>query len=185
VYPLFVASASPDVPQLERWLDDLARRWERYFARDPKVPRPPERERGALERRLRDVSREELRSTVEQFRLEQLLHRFATYTALWQRQLREQEEARTASRVRPTVNETPAAAVSPEGDGYRTLHERYVGALRAAGSNASVNAERFRQALEQQRQALEARGAVVEGFEVVTEGSQVKLRARVRRGGGG
>lgn len=185
MYARSVASAEPDVGQLERWLDDLARRWERYFARDPKVPRPPERERGALERRLRDVSREEIRSTVAQFRLEQLLHRFSTYTALWQRQLREQEEARTASRTRKAANESPAAPVSQDGDDYRALHERYVGALRASGSDASVNAERFRQVLEQQRQALEARGAVVEGFEVVTEGSQVKLRARVRRGGGG
>ena len=185
MYALCVASAGPDVVQLERWLDDLARRWERYFARDPKVPRPPERERAALERRLRDVSREEIRSTVLQFRLEQLLHRFSTYTALWQRQLREQEEARTARGARKAANETPPVAVSPNGDDYRALHERYVGALRASGSDASVNEERFRQALEQQRQALEARGAVVEGFEVVTEGSQVKLRARVRRGGGG
>ena len=185
MYALLVASANPDVGELERWLDDLARRWERYFARDPQVPRPPERERGALERRLRDLSREEVRSTVVQFRLEQLLHRFATYTALWQRQLREQEEARTAGRARKAANEAPATAVSQEGDDYLALHERYVGALRASGSDASVNAERFRQVLEQQRQALEARGAVVEGFEVVTEGSQVKLRARVRRGGGG
>jgi hypothetical protein len=122
---------------------------------------------------------------VEQFRLEQLLHRFSTYTALWQRQLREQEEARTAGRARMAANEAAAANVSEGDDDYRALHERYVGALRASGSDASVNADRFRQVLEQQRQALEARGAVVEGFEVVTEGTQVKLRARVRRGGGG
>ena len=185
MYALFVASVNPDVAQLERWLEDLARRWERYFARDPKVPRPPERERGALERRLRDVSREEIRSTVIQFRLEQLLHRFATYTALWQRQLREQEEARTAARIRRPTNEGAPAPVSPAGDDYRSLHENYVGALRASGSDASINEERFRQVLEQQRRALEARGAVVEGFEVVSDGGQVKLRARVRRGGGG
>ncbi len=185
MYARSVASENPDVAQLERWLDDLARRWERYFARDPKVPQPPERERGALERRLRDLSREEIRSTVVQFRLEQLLHRFSTYSALWQRQLREQEEARTTSRAHKAANAASAAPVSQGGDEYRALHERYVGALRNAGSDASVNAERFRQALEQQRRALEARGAVVEGFEVVTEGSQVKLRARVRRGGGG
>jgi len=185
VYALFVASVNPDVAQLERWLEDLARRWERYFARDPKVPRPPERERGALERRLRDVSREDIRSTVIQFRLEQLLHRFATYTSLWQRQLREQEESRTAARTRRLANEGAPASVSSAGDDYRTLHESYVGALRASGSDASINEERFRQVLEQQRRALEARGAVVEGFEVVSDGGQVKLRARVRRGGGG
>ncbi len=86
---------SPDhVSQLEHWLEDLTRKWERFFARDPKVPVPPDRERSALERRLREVSRGDPRTTAESFRMEQLLQRFMVYNQLWQRQLRDREEAR-------------------------------------------------------------------------------------------
>ncbi len=176
--------SSDVIRELERWLEDLTRRWERYFARDPKVPLPPERERAALERRLREASRQELRTTVEQFRLEQLLHRFATFNALWQRQLREREEARVAAaHAGAATPDVPrSTTVDSSGDDYRRLHENYLAALQESGNQVAVNFERFRDTLHTQRRMLEERGAVVEGFEVVREGSQVKLKARVRRG---
>lgn len=177
---------SPDhVSQLEHWLEDLTRKWERFFARDPKVPVPPDRERSALERRLREVSRGDPRTTAESFRMEQLLQRFMVYNQLWQRQLRDREEARTAAgeaaRAAAGGNAPAPASVTVEEGGYQALHRRYLEALQASGSKASVNFDRFRETLEKQRMLFEERGVRVEGFDVVQEGTQVKVKARVRR----
>src|SRR5512136_195266 len=98
------------VGQLERRLEELARRWERFFARDRQVPTPPERERTELERQLRELSRSEGRTSAEQFRMEQLLHRFATFNQLWLRQMREREEARTGAAAAARPPNVPAPA---------------------------------------------------------------------------
>lgn len=177
------------VSQLERWLAELARKWERHFAHDPQVPLPPEREREALQRRLRELSREEIRGAAAQFRIEQLLSRFSTLNQHWIRQLRGREEA-TGGRSRsasgdaaPAAANVPTVASVPDvGAEYQRLFGEYSAALGRAGRGGSVSFDRFRAALEQQRQAVEAKGAVVEGFELLEEGGQVKVRARVRRG---
>jgi hypothetical protein len=177
-----VSSADP-LAELERWLEELARRFERFFAKDPHVPVPPERERAALERRLRDISRRDASSVAEQFRREQLLHRFSSLNLLWQRMLREREEARgVASAAARAANVKPPPPVAEKKDDYRAVFDTYLAAQRRAGQTAAVGYDRFCQALEQQRRQLVERGAHVEGFEVVEDGSGVKVRARVRRG---
>lgn len=177
--------------QLERRLAHLIRRWERFVGNDPEVRLPPETERVALEQALREVSREEAYSAVERFRLEQLLHKFATYNGLWQRQLREREEARSRSgaatrrEAEAAVqdgNAGPPASVSAGEADIRALHRQYLTALESSGSRAAIGFDRFKQALEGQRTALEGRGAVVEGFELAQEDGKIKVRARVRRG---
>ncbi len=176
--------SAPDLTaQLERWLLELARKWERYFAGDRQVPLPPERERAALERRLQEFSRGEGRTASERFRMEQLLHRFATYSSLWQRMIRDREEARVkAGGARRALNETSPRPVPEGGEPYRDVFAGYVAALGKAGRGVPVAFDRFREALEGQRHQLESRGAVVEGFEVLEEDGNVRVRARVRRG---
>lgn len=171
------------VGQLDRSLDELARKWERFFARDHQVPTPPERERTELEKRLRELSRYEGRTSADQFRMEQLLHRFATYNQLWQRQMRDREEARTGAggAARPPNVPSPTP-VGGEGDEYQGVFTRYVDALKKSGKEAGLGFDNFRRTLEQQKRQLEERGSVVEGFEVVEDGAQVRVRARVRRG---
>lgn len=180
---------SAPLAQLERRLEQLIRRWERFVRNDPEVRIPPEVERVALERSLRELSREEFRTAAEQFRMEQLLHRFATFNGLWQRLLREREEvrgrvaaARAAMAATPGGNAPTPASVSAEDAEVHTLHRQYLAALRSAGSQAAVSLEGFRTALERQRTTLEQRGAAVEGFDVVQEDGAVKVRARIRRG---
>jgi hypothetical protein len=176
--------ASQDlVTELGGWVDELARRWERFFAHDPQVRVPPERERAALERRLRELSRQETPTPAEDFRVQQLLYRFSTYSAMWLRQLRDREASRRGITATPDeINAGRRQPVPPKEDEYVTLHAAYLAALRAVGSAGTVSLERFRDSLQSQRHSLEERGAVVEGFDVVQEGQQVKIRARVRRG---
>jgi hypothetical protein len=179
-----VCMSTPDVvAQLERWLVELARKWERYFAGDRQVPVPPERERAALERRLQELSRNEGHSAPEKFRMEQLLHRFASYNQLWQRMLRDREEARgNTGSTRRALNESAARVVRENGEDYQGVFSRYLDALKRVGRSAPVEFEGFRDALEKQRQQLESRGSMVEGFEVVEDAGSVRVRARVRRG---
>jgi hypothetical protein len=171
------------VTELGRWLDELARRWERFFAHDPQVRTPPDLEREALERRLRELSRQDTASAAEEFRVQQLLHRFSVYNNLWLRQLRDREEARKRMAAQEReINAARRAPVPPADEEYRALHATYTAALRESGVAGGVSFERFRESLTAQRASLEARGAVVEGFDVVRDGTHVKLRARVRRG---
>ncbi len=175
--------AADAVGRFEQWLEELARKWERYFARDPHVPLPPERERAALERRLKEMSRRESRTSAEQFRLEQLLYRFATYNQLWQRMLRGREEARAASGAAArALNAERAASVADDGDEYERVFARYAAVLGQMGKAAPVSFGRFREVLEKQRRDLEGQGATVEGFDVFEDGPNVRVRARVRRG---
>ena len=186
VYPFCVSSPAEIVNQLHRWLDELSRKWERFFVHDPQVPLPPERERAALERQLREISRAEFRQTQRNSSVStSSCIAFATYNTLWQRQLREREEARQAGRAAVAASAAnapaPAAVDVANGDEFSALHARYLEELQASGATASVNFERFRQTLETQKRLLEERGVTVEGFDVVREGAQVKLKARVRR----
>ena len=183
MYPSEGMSAPDLVGELERWLVELARKWERFFAGDRQVSIPPERERVALARRLQELSRTEPPTAGEKFRMEQLLHRFATHNQLWQRQLREREEARQgAASARRALNEPAPRPVPEPSDEYREVFARYLEALGSAGREVAVGFEGFRDALEQQRRQIESRGAHVEGFEVVADGGNVRVRARVRRG---
>ena len=181
MYPLPVGSESHSV-DLDRWLLELVRRWERYFGNDPNVPLPPERETAALERRLKQVSGSEPRSTSEKFKLDQQLHRFATYQQLWKRQLRLRETAPGPARAAAGANGPGSAPVAPgEGDEIERLHRQFTKLTAEAGGAGTVGLEQFRSSLEEQRRALEAKGAKVEGFEVVEEEGRVKVRARARR----
>lgn len=187
----FVVSDRTQLDQLTTWIDELARKWERYVTRDPHVPVPPERERAALERRLKELSRAEPPGASDRFRLEQLMHRFSTYNQLWQRQLREREVGIQAGAAAPValgsagaraVNAAGLASVaSVEPDDVAPLHARYMESLRARGAGADVSLERFKEALARERSRLESQGSVVEGFEVIEEGGAVRVRARLRR----
>lgn len=155
-------------------LEELARKWERYFAGDREVPIPPERERAALERQLKLISRTEGLPTAVRFRLEGLLHRFASYTQLWERQLRARSEA-----VRQ-ANAAAAASVKKE-DEVARLHREYVTSLEQMGKRTNLDLQSFRRALEAQKRKLEEQGLEVQGFVVVKEGDKVSLRARARK----
>ncbi len=165
-----------DVPldDLEKKLELLARKWERYFTGDRDVPIPPERERQALAHQLQVISRMEGLPTAVRFRLEGLLHRFSTYSQLWDRQLRAKFEARR-------VADASAAASVKSGDELDRLYRDYVEAMERAGKRPAWDREGLRRFLDGQKRRLEEQGFEVHGFSLVASGGGVTLKAKARK----
>ncbi len=172
--------------QLEHALHELVRDWERFFAGIRKTP--PEIERKRMEVRLRVLSEQASSAGhSEQFRLEQIQHRFVTYCQNWERMLREREEGRTragyvrrppaaapAPPKRPVPNETRPATV----DETDALFARFVAAKRDLGQAVKLDRETFARQLDSQRKAIEERMGREVRFDVVVEDGKVKLAAR-------
>ena len=174
---------------VDRALTDLIRDWERFFAGDLRVPPHDKHER--LERRLRTLSQHPPRRRADQFRLEQLQHRFMAYAMNWERMLREREEGRSraggAAAARPPSAPAPAngrasRAVDPEESG--ALYDRYVAAKRARGLEVQVDRGAFEAQLASERSKLEARLGQKVCFDVLVEDGKVKLAARKIRSRG-
>jgi hypothetical protein len=176
---------------VENALRDLIREWERFFAGDIRVP--PQPAQAKLARRLRALSEEQTQRGADRFRIEQLQHRYATYSTNWERLLREREEGRgrfaASGRFRPP-QEAPAANEAGTGSVQlaedRALYDRYVAAKRAHGQEVQGDREAFVAQLAGERQKLEAKLGPGVWFDVLVDGGKVKLAAhRERRAGKG
>ncbi len=179
------------IGSLEQELKALILEWERFFSGDRKTP--PHKEKTRLERRIRQLAdRQSFRGAMG-FRLEQLQHRFSTYSALWERQLRQREEGRgpgVARGKRPVLAATtPArsgttnapASTSVKRTEPGGLYERWLEAKRGLGQRPGLSREQFEAQLEAQRAALEKRlGRPVE-FDVAVRDGSVRLAARARK----
>lgn len=172
------------IQMLERDLREQVKNWERFFSGRLRVP--PEVERARFAQRLRTLAEQNFNRRADQFRVEQLQHRFMTYSQNWERMLREREEGRLprAERVReqqtrPHVEEANAPTVtsvdSPE---RRSLYDRYVAAKRQLGLDVRMNRSEFDAQLERQRDQLQQKLGREIRFEVRVEDGKVKLAAR-------
>jgi hypothetical protein len=179
------------IPMLERALADLIKEWEKYFAGVRQTPPVEERER--LQRRLRMLTEQPPTSRPEQYRLEQVQHRFMSYAQMWERMLREREEGRgrSAAALRearriggappPRPDARPAASVDAgEKD---DLFDRWVAAKAELGQKVKVDRAAFAAQIAGQRQAIEERLGGNVRFDVVVDGDKVKLAARKVRPG--
>ncbi len=182
-------TAADPIALVERALTELIRDWERFFAGDLRVPPHDRHER--LERRLRNLSQHPPRRRADQFRLEQLQHRFMAYAMNWERMLREREEGRgrpaAAVPARPPSAETPAngpGSGSVDLGESGALYDRYVAAKRDQGLEVQVNREAFEAQLASERSKLEARLGQKVRFDVLVEDGKVKLAARKVRSRG-
>jgi len=174
---------SEQIVLVENALRDLIRDWERFFAGDLRVPPQAKHER--IDRRLRHLAGETIQRRPDQFRLENVQHRFTTYAANWTRMLREREEGRGrfaaegGRQPAPAQSETNAGAtgsVSTPGNG--NLYDRYVVAKRERGLEVKVSREQFESQLASEQQKLETRLGHTVRFEVHIADGKVKLAAR-------
>lgn len=172
---------------VDRALQKLIRDWERFFAGD--LRQPPTSDRDRLARRLRLLAEDQEGSRAERFRLEQLQHRFVSYSANWERMLREQEEGRGRSvaavrrRGAPTA---PGPNASEPGTvdrpGPADLYDRYVAAKRDQGVEVAVDRETFDAEISAKRDKLEGElGRSVRFDVLVEEDGKVRLAARAAK----
>ena len=168
---------------LERAVSEHIKDWERFFSGISKVP--PLTERDRIARRLRLLTEQTVHRRAEQFRIEQLQHRFMTYSQNWERMLREQEEGRgpehhaEASGAVPILKEIDAADVPPVDEtAADELFDRYLDAKREPGCDIRVDRETFEEQIAVQRQKIEERIGRKVRFEVQVVDGKVRVVAR-------
>jgi len=172
------------IRMLERDLREQVKNWERFFSGGLRVP--PEVERARFAQRLRTLAEQTFHRRADQFRVEQLQHRFMSYSQNWERMLRDREEGRLArgepslgSRTQPHIEETNGPTVTSVDPSERgSLYDRYVAAKRTLGLGVQMERSEFDQQLERQRVQLEKKHGRQFQFEVRVEDGKVKLAAR-------
>lgn len=168
-------------------LQGLIRDWERFFAGDLRVP--PHDDRDRLARRLRLLAESSAGSRADRYRLEQIQHRFMTYSQNWERMLREREEGRirggapvrhpTAESPAPRPNVRQRSAVDDQGDG--SLYDRWAAAKRSQGLEVGVDRATFEHQLAEQRTKIEAKLGNEVRFDVLIDDGKVRLAARAKK----
>ncbi len=172
---------SEQIEFLDRVLKEHIRRWERFFSGVEKVP--PQIEREKINRRIRMLSEQTINRRADQFRLEQLQHRFQTYSMNWERMLREREEGRTArDHTNPALHAPEAANASGGAPVDKTaeeaLFDRYCAAKGEHGAEVKVDRETFDAQIASQRARIEERLGRKVRFEVQVEDDKVRVVAR-------
>jgi predicted DNA-binding protein (UPF0251 family) len=126
----------------------------------------------------------------EQFRIEQLQHRFMTYSQNWERMLREREEGRTVqphtdSELRRPPAANTAAAGSVDKAEESALFDRYQSAKAERGLDVGVDRETFDKQIAEQRKKIEKRLGREVRFDLQIEGDKVRVVAKKKKKGKG
>ena len=166
---------------LERTLQEHIRKWERYFSGVDRVP--PQEEKERINRRIRMLSEQTVNRRAEQFRIEQLQHRFMTYSQNWERMLREREEGRsikphTDSELRRSVTTNVAAAETVNQAEEGSLFDRYHAAKAERGLDVGVDRATFDKQIAEQRERIEERLGRKVRFDLQVEGDKVRVVAK-------
>jgi len=170
-----------EIAMLEGVLQKHIRKWEMYFSGVERLP--PQDERQRINRRIRLLAEKTVNRRAEQFRIEQLQHRFMTYSQNWERLLREREEGRSAQSLadrelrRPeATNDTAASSVDTAEES--TLFDRYRTAKSERGLDIGVDRNTFDQQIAEQREKIEERFGRKVIFDVQIENDKVRVVAR-------
>jgi hypothetical protein len=169
---------------LERALQEHIRKWERYFSGVDRVP--PQEEKERINRRIRRLAEQTVNRRAEQFRIEQLQHRFMTYAQNWERMLREREEGRAVQphtdhelRRSAAPNTASSGSVDTSDDG--ALFDRYRSAKAERGLDVGVDRETFDKQIAEQRKKIEERLGRKVRFDVQIEGDKVRVVAKKKK----
>jgi hypothetical protein len=171
---------------LERTLQEHIRKWERFFSGVDRVP--PQDEKELINRRIRRLAEQTVNRRAEQFRIEQLQHRFMTYSVNWERMLREREEGRavqphTDSELRRSAATNTAGTGSVDKAEEGSLFDRYRTAKAERGLDVGVDRETFDKQIAEQRKKIEERLGRKVRFDVQIEGDKVRVVAKKKKKG--
>ncbi len=169
------------ITMLEGVLQRHIRKWEMYFSGVERLP--PQDERKRINRRIRLLAEQTVNRRAEQFRIEQLQHRFMTYSQNWERMLREREEGRSAQshtdhelRRSEEANDTATSSVDKAEES--SLFDRYRTAKSECGLEIGVDRKTFDQQIAEQRKKIEERLGRKVKFDVQIENDKVRVVAR-------
>jgi predicted DNA-binding protein (UPF0251 family) len=170
---------------LERTLQKHIRMWERYFSGVDRVP--PQDEKEQINRRIRRLAEQTVNRRAEQFRIEQLQHRFMTYSQNWERMLREREEGRvvqphTDHELRRPATANAAGNSSVDKAEESSLFDRYQAAKAERGLDVGVDRQTFDKQIAEQRKKIEERLGRKVRFDVQIEGDKVRVVAKKKKG---
>jgi hypothetical protein len=172
------------IAMLEGVLQKHIRKWEMYFSGVERVP--PQDERKRINRRIRLLAEQTVNRRAEQFRIEQLQHRFQTYSQNWERMLREREEGRAVQphtdhelRRPDAANDSAGGSVDKAEEG--SLFDRYQTAKSERGLDVGVDRETFDKQIAEQRKKIEERLGRKVRFDVQIEDDKVRVVARKKK----
>jgi len=170
---------------LERALQEHIRKWEKYFSGVDRVP--PQEEKEHINRRIRRLAEQTVNRRAEQFRIEQLQHRFMTYSQNWERMLREREEGRAVQPHTDHELRRPAATNTGSTGSVDTpddaaLFDRYRSAKAERGLDVGVDRATFDQQIAEQRKKIEERLGRKVRFDLQIEGDKVRVVAKKKKG---
>ena len=167
--------------QLEQEIHRLKVEYDRFF--NGAVPIPPETERNHIQKKIRRLRQQRMTTLAEQFRFESLEARFNTLSEMFNRRVRELEQA--SSRPQPGVL---AAAHGPDarsgvvlenvGD-RRAVEALYRELYGSTGRSKKIDFATFEKYLGQQLDRVRTKtGCAQVKFRVDTRGRQPKLKAK-------
>jgi hypothetical protein len=175
--------------RLDRDLRLLRVEFERFSNRAPGVEYPDlERERSRIGAELRRLRNSKFQGVEIGFRLSTLESKYASYSELFRRRVRQLEEGVPLAGRRPARAEVAdpdrgvvvAGAVEDE-----TVAALYQGLQRSGGSGPRFDLESFRTYLERQLDAIRTKtGCDRVVFRIAEEDGKMKLKARPVREGG-
>lgn len=169
--------------RLERELTLMRIHFERFFNGAPGVDFPGvERDRVRIGQELRKLRNTKLTGVEENFRLASLEARYSSYSELFGRRVRRQEEGEIAVPARPKEPDAQEGLVVGMQVEDRTVEALYQGLYRQAGTHPRFDLESFRTYLERQLTAIRSKtGCDQVVFRVAEEDGKLKLKARPLR----
>ncbi len=171
------------IDKLERDIQGLRLRWERFLAGDL-TPPLPEDIRAQIARDIRDLRNASLTGAADNFRLGNLEARFNTYSELYGRRLREREEGRAAvqhlqARERQAEHDATAGITLGARPDSAAVEALFNGLYRAAGQSPKFDLESFGSYIENQIVSIRQKTGCAEvQFRVSIEDGKPRLKAK-------
>ncbi len=157
---------------LEARIRDLKFDYDRYFTRDIKLE--PVRKREDVERMILKLSKIQLLKVSQRFTYENIISRFISMKAYWDKRLRMME-----SGLAKKTGEPGPVAQTSEPDGYHRVYDDYVKLITSLNPSARINSyESIRKTLDSKREELIAQYKCKDiEFKVEYEDKKLKFKA--------
>ncbi|MGE3842352.1 MAG: hypothetical protein AB7I50_12275 [Vicinamibacterales bacterium] len=180
-----------DLQQLAADLRRLEVEYTQYFA--GRLPRPPLPLRSSVEAMMKRLDRAPFEQIAQRFRFQTLQSRYATFSELWDRSMRQREEGRgpaavvhtdpESARSKDVLLETAIADPARQNDQIGDLYDVLCEARRKAGER-EIPFDKFVEVVTGQIEKSKHEGAGPVTFRVTTKDGKVRFTARSNKGSG-